>query len=167
MLLRTRCETCGSGSHTVCPRVSTFMQIWLQTFPRTAAQALSHAAAAAPPRVLPQSITNPLVHRRCCSFCKKPGHFKPKCEKYIKSLEAVAKQKKRCCGWCRVAGHTITSCGNYKQLLLNKTTECREKLLEYRPYPQIWDPHAQPMLYDIDDILSGHIKKNKIIEEII
>jgi hypothetical protein len=81
MLLRTRCENCGSGSHTICPRVSP-MQIWLQSHPRNA----SHASATAPPRVLPQSITNPPVRTRCCSFCKKPGHFKPKCEKYIKSL---------------------------------------------------------------------------------
>lgn len=161
MLLRPRCENCGSGSHIICPQtqIASPMQTWLQAHPRTASQA--------PPRVLPQSITNPSVRTRCCSFCKKPGHFKPKCEKYIKSLEAAAKRKKRCCGWCRMPGHIITSCGSYKELLLNKTAECRQKLLEYRPYPQIWDPHAQPMLYDIDDILAGLIKKTSTIEEIV
>jgi hypothetical protein len=162
MLLRPRCENCGSGAHTICPRVSP-MQIWLQSHPRNASQALAQA----PPRVLPQSITNPPVRTRCCSFCKKPGHFKPKCEKYIKSLEAAANRKKRCCGWCRMPGHTITSCESYKEFLLNKATECKDKLLEYSVYPQIWEPHAQPMLFGIYDILTGHIKKTKTIEEIV
>lgn len=84
MQLRPRCTTCRQTGHTVCPQVTP-----------------------PPPTPVVPSGT------KCCSFCRKPGHYKPKCEEYKKSLvnpvvNPVAKTS--CCSFCRSPNHRKPRC---------------------------------------------------------
>ena len=63
MQLRPRCEECRSTSHMVCPPVQAPVQVPVQV---------------------------PVQRRaKCCSFCSRPGHYKPKCEKYKSFIELI------------------------------------------------------------------------------
>jgi hypothetical protein len=61
MELRPRCTTCRQTGHTMCPPI-----------PPIPIQRRS--------RVIRNRA--PVVAQKCCSFCCRPGHYKPKCEKY-------------------------------------------------------------------------------------
>lgn len=65
---------------------------------------------------------------KCCSFCRKPGHYKPRCEEYQKSLvnpvvNPVAVHPVvvnpvafiRRCWFCRSPNHTQSRCKEYKK----------------------------------------------------
>jgi hypothetical protein len=65
MQLRPRCQECRSASHTVCPIVQ----------------------EQAPVRRAPVRIRT--ASTKCCSFCSRPGHYKPRCEKYKSFVELI------------------------------------------------------------------------------
>ena len=60
MELRSRCATCRQTGHTVCPPVVVSVQV-----PKRKSR-----------------VVVPVARAKCCSFCSRPGHYKPKCEKY-------------------------------------------------------------------------------------
>jgi hypothetical protein len=67
MQLRPRCSECRSTNHLVCPLV----------------QVPVHA----PVQVVPVQRRQPRA--KCCSFCSRPGHYKPRCEKYKSFIELI------------------------------------------------------------------------------
>ena len=64
MQLRPRCNECRSTNHLVCPPVQ-------QHTPMQAPVLIRSASA------------------KCCSFCSRPGHYKPRCEKYKSFIELI------------------------------------------------------------------------------
>ena len=65
MQLRPRCSECRSTRHTICPTVQ--VPVPMQQ---------------APVRIRSASV-------KCCSFCSRPGHYKPRCEKYKSFIELI------------------------------------------------------------------------------
>jgi hypothetical protein len=72
MQLRPRCQECRSTSHLVCQPVQTHVQ---QTH-------VQQTPVQVPARI---RSTSP----KCCSFCSRPGHYKPRCEKYKSFIELI------------------------------------------------------------------------------
>ena len=68
MQLRPRCEECRSTSHLVCPPVQQHTPV--------------HTPVHTHVRVRSASA-------KCCSFCSRPGHYKPRCEKYKSFIELI------------------------------------------------------------------------------
>lgn len=66
MQLRPRCNECRSTNHLVCPLVQVPVQV---------------------PVHAPEQRRQPRA--KCCSFCSRPGHYKPKCEKYKSFIELI------------------------------------------------------------------------------
>ena len=70
MELRPRCTTCRKAGHTVCPVVPVVPVLQRRS------------------RVIRNRA--PVVRQqKCCSFCSRPGHYKPRCEKYKIFVEEV------------------------------------------------------------------------------
>jgi hypothetical protein len=70
MELRPRCTTCRKAGHAVCPVVPVVPVVERRS------------------RVIRNRA--PVVRQqKCCSFCSRPGHYKPKCEKYKIFVEEV------------------------------------------------------------------------------
>ena len=69
MELRPRCTTCRKAGHTVCPPA-----------PVVVVQIRS--------RVI-RNRTPVVAQQKCCSFCSRPGHYKPRCEKYKVFVEEI------------------------------------------------------------------------------
>jgi len=69
MELRPRCTTCRKAGHTVCPPA-----------PAPVVQRRSRVIRNRAPVV---------AQPKCCSFCSRPGHYKPRCEKYKVFVEEV------------------------------------------------------------------------------
>jgi len=70
MELRPRCTTCRQAGHTVCPVVPV-----VPVVQRRSRVIRNRAPVVAQPK--------------CCSFCSRPGHYKPRCEKYQIFVEEV------------------------------------------------------------------------------
>ena len=66
MQLRPRCTECRSANHLVCPPV----QVPIQAPVKAPVQRRQQRA-------------------KCCSFCSRPGHYKPKCEKYKSFIDEI------------------------------------------------------------------------------
>ena len=67
MQLRPRCTECRSANHLVCPPVQVPVQ----------------APVKAPVQRRQQRAN------KCCSFCSRPGHYRPKCEKYKSFIDEI------------------------------------------------------------------------------
>jgi hypothetical protein len=67
MQLRPRCTECRSANHLVCPPV----QVPIQAPVKAPVQRRQQRA------------------NKCCSFCSRPGHYKPKCEKYKSFIDEI------------------------------------------------------------------------------
>ena len=97
MQLRPRCTTCRQTGHTVC-----------QIIP-------------SPPTPVVPSGT------KCCSFCRKPGHYKPRCEEYKKSLVNKVSVTSHC-SFCRSPDNRKPRCN-----LVNILREaCAPELEKYK-----------------------------------
>lgn len=70
MELRPRCTTCRQTGHTMCPVIPPPIPVQRRS------------------RVI-RNRTPVVRQQKCCSFCSRPGHYKPKCEKYKIFVEEV------------------------------------------------------------------------------